>query len=122
MSATIREFLETYPLYKKFSIQTLTKLGWRGDWPEVVSACCPVCRANRAFRMWPSKLTGFTPDWGVYMLSGTCERCGRNGLILWVDVNQHEGWMQKAGQLPGPAVPEEIAVAESRDGVSIGSN
>jgi hypothetical protein len=127
MSATIREFLETYPLYKKFSIQTMPKLGWRGDgwrgdWPEVVSACCPVCRASRAFRMWPSKQTGFTPGWGVYMLSGTCESCGRNGLILWVDVNEHEGWMQKAGQLPGPALPEEIAVAESRDGESIGSN
>jgi hypothetical protein len=63
MSATIREFLETYPLYKKFSIETMPTLGWRGDWPEVVSACCPVCRANRAFRMWPSKLTGFTPGW-----------------------------------------------------------
>jgi hypothetical protein len=43
-------------------------------------------------------------------------------LILWVDVNEHEGWMQKAGQLPGPALPEEIAVAESGDGESIGSN
>ncbi len=122
MSATIREFLETYPLYKKFSIQTLPTLGWRGDWPEVVSACCPGCRVNRAFHMLPSKLTGFTPDWGVYMLSGICDSCGRNGFILWVDVNQHEGWMQKAGQLPGPALPEEIAVAESRDGESFGSN
>jgi hypothetical protein len=110
MSATITEFLESYPLYKKFSIPTMPKLGWRGDWPEVVSAFCPVCRANRVFRLWPSKLTGFTPDWGVYMLSGTCESCGRNGLTLWVAVNQHEGWMQKAGQLPGPAVPEETGV------------
>ena len=120
MSATIREFLETYPLYKKFSIETMPTLRWRGDWPEVVSACCKVCRANRAFRMWPSKQTGFGPDWGVYMLSGACESCGRNGLIFWVDVNQHEGWMQKAGQLPGPSLPQEIAVAKGQDGESIG--
>lgn len=108
--ATMREFLETYPLYKKLSIPTQ---GW-GDWPETLTAWCRVCGTERAFHVWPRKLTGFVPDGGVYMLEGTCERCARNGLILWVDVNADERWMQKAGQLPGPAVEAGRARGKSR--------
>jgi len=40
---------------------------------------------------------------GVYMLAGTCEDCGSSGLLFWVELNEREGWIQKAGQLPAPA-------------------
>jgi hypothetical protein len=48
-------------------------------------------------------VAGLGREWGVYMLSGTCQNCGTNGLLYWVEVNEREGWIQKAGQLPAPA-------------------
>jgi hypothetical protein len=121
MTATIREFLEQYPLYKKLSIEPGN--GWRGDWPQVVDACCQVCAGEQElFRMWPRKLTSVTPDRMVYMLNGTCYSCGRDTLVLWVEVNQSEGWMQKAGQLPEPAPRQKTRVAAPRAKGSIPSN
>ena len=38
------------------------------------------------------------------MINGTCEHCGNDGVMFWVEVNQREGWMRKAGQLPAEAL------------------
>lgn len=109
MATTVREFLETYPLHEKLAAQP-----WRGEWPEAVDAHCIACRAIRPFWMWPSRVATFTDEWGVYMLSGTCETCCTTRLLYWVEVNPREGWMRKAGQLPAPEV--------SRSKVSITRN
>jgi len=105
VATDVREFLESYDLYTRF--QPHKSVWWNGDWPQVVEVLCRACGAKRSHRVWPSKVAGFTLEWGVYMLHGACEHCGTDGVIFWVEVNQREGWMQKAGQLP--ALPEASA-------------
>lgn len=108
---SVREFLETYDLYERFGPPNAA--GFKGEWPAIVDVLCSTCGDKRSHRMWPTRLAGFALEWGVYMIHGTCERCGTNGAMFWVEVNQQEGWMRKAGQLPaaaalahaGPGVP-----------------
>ncbi|HEX9282899.1 MAG TPA: hypothetical protein VF882_03860 [Gemmatimonadales bacterium] len=102
MATSVREFLESYAVHEKLYTPVAAK--WHGEWPEVVEGHCRVCDATRSYSIWPSKVAGFAPEWGVYMLSGACESCGTAGLLFWVEVNQREGWIQKAGQLPAPAL------------------
>lgn len=104
MTTTIREFLETYRLYQRFAPGG--KTWWKGEWPEAVDLRCHTCGAQQLHRIWPTKVAGFTLEWGVYMIHGTCEACGQDGVMLWVEVNLREGWMRKAGQLPAAAVAE----------------
>jgi len=108
MATSVREFLETHALHER--VPTPSRVGWNGQWPEIVEGHCHLCATKRPHRMWPSKLAGLARQWGVYMLSGTCEICGSNGLLFWVELNEREGWIQKAGQLPAPAfVGAEVA-------------
>jgi hypothetical protein len=102
MARNVREFLETYDLYTRFHPHD--GAWWDGDWPDVVQAQCRLCGEPRPHRMWPTRVAGFTLEWGVYMIHGACEFCGNDSLIFWVEVNQREGWMRKAGQLPAGAV------------------
>jgi hypothetical protein len=99
---SITQFLEDFPLYERYRPGNGSGSGawWNGDWPESVTVGCRRCAANSPHRIWPTKLAGFTLEWGVYMIQGTCERCGQDEVMFWVEVNQGEGWMQKAGQLP----------------------
>src|SRR5207244_11979960 len=85
MATTVREFLENHALHERASTTVLSpsKVGWNGQWPERVEGQCRVCNARRSHRLWPSKVAGVSREWGVYMLSGTCESCGRSGLVLW---------------------------------------
>ncbi|HEV8263514.1 MAG TPA: hypothetical protein VGQ06_01085 [Gemmatimonadales bacterium] len=107
MTTSVREFLETYPLHEK--LQSRAAELWRGDWPDVVDAHCLTCRAIRPYWIWPSRVASFTSEWGVYMLTGTCETCCTTRLLYWVEVNPREGWMQKAGQLPPPMMSDRKA-------------
>ena len=111
MASSVREFLENHALHERASTTVLSpsKVGWNGQWPERVEGQCRVCNARRSHRLWPSKVAGVSREWGVYMLSGTCESCGSSGLVFWVELNEREGWIQKAGQLPAPA----LATAET---------
>jgi hypothetical protein len=101
MVPSVREFLETHALHERLSAPS--RVGWNGQWPDEVAGHCRMCDAKRTHRLWPTKVAGLTREWGVYMLSGTCEKCGSSGLLFWVEVNEREGWIQKAGQLPAPA-------------------
>jgi hypothetical protein len=98
MAPSIKEFLESYALYEPFDPHTLA--WWKSDWPEAVNVACRSCGEQRSHRLWPTKVAGFTLDSGVYMIHGTCEHCGNDGVMFWVEYNQREGWMRKAGQLP----------------------
>jgi len=98
MATNVKEFLESYALYETFDPHTLA--WWKSDWPEAVNVPCRSCGDTRSHRLWPTKVAGFTLDSGVYMIHGTCEQCGNNGVMFWVEYNQREGWMRKAGQLP----------------------
>src|SRR5256884_9963482 len=100
MATNVQEFLESYELYERFDPHTLA--WWRSNWPETVNVPCRRCGEGRTHRLWPTKVAGFTLDSGVYMIHGTCERCGNDGVMFWVEDNQREGWMRKAGQLPAP--------------------
>jgi hypothetical protein len=100
VGATVREFLETYPLHEKLRAPETEP--WRGAWPDEVHAHCLECRAIRPFWIWPSRVATFSAEWGVYMLTGTCDTCCTTRLLYWIEVNPREGWMQKAGQLPPP--------------------
>lgn len=102
MATNVQQFLETYHLYERFRANT--GAWWNGEWPEVANAPCHTCGDNRSHRLWPTKVVGFTREWGVYMINGTCEHCGNDGVMFWVEVNQREGWMRKAGQLPAEAL------------------
>jgi len=98
MATNVQEFLESYELYERFDPHTLA--WWRSNWPETVNVPGRRCGEGRTHRLWPTKVAGFTLDSGVYMIHGTCERCGNDGVMFWVEYNQREGWMRKAGQLP----------------------
>ncbi len=103
MTATVREFLETYPLHQR--LENIASVWWNGEWPEEVSAPCRVCGMRRPYQIWSSKVADFGPGWGVYMLNGTCDVCCTARVLFWIEVNPREGWMQKAGQLPPPPLP-----------------
>ena len=107
MAASVKEFLESYPVHERLYTQAV--VWWNGQWPEVVEGHCRLCDATRSYSIWPSKVAGFTPEWGVYMLSGACAKCGSGGLLFWIEVNQREGWIQKAGQVPAPSVVHAAA-------------
>jgi hypothetical protein len=98
MATKVKEFLESYALYETFDPHTLA--WWKSDWPETANVPCRSCGEKRSHRLWPTKVAGFTLDSGVYMIHGTCEQCGNDGVMIWVEYNQREGWMRKAGQLP----------------------
>lgn len=101
MATTISEFLETYELYDTF--RPGNSAWWNGEWPDMVDVRCHTCGGKQTHRIWPSKVAGLTFEWGVYMIHGTCERCAADDVMFWVEVNQREGWMRKAGQLPAAA-------------------
>src|SRR5438128_12059765 len=103
MATSVREFLESHALHERLS--TPFNVGWNGQWPERVEGECRVCNARRSHRLWPSKVAGVSREWGVYMVSGTCESCGSSGLLVWGELNEREGRIQKAGQVAGPALP-----------------
>lgn len=106
---TIQQFLETYELYQTF--RPGNRDWWDGEWPEKVAVRCHRCGANQTHRIFPRRVAGQTFEWGVYMIEGTCDRCADDGVMFWVEVNQREGWMRKAGQLPAVAHSEPISVA-----------
>jgi hypothetical protein len=100
VAATVREFLETYPLHQR--LDNIVSVWWNEEWPAEVSAPCRVCGVHRPHEMSASKVSDVAPGWGVYMLTGTCEICFRGRVHFWIEVNPRAGWMQKAGQLPAP--------------------
>jgi hypothetical protein len=101
-TTNIKGFLETYDLYQRFLPRNGT--WWNGEWPETVEVACRACRVPRVHTVFASKVAGLSTGWGVYMIQGACSTCYNDGLMFWVEVNYREGWMQKAGQLPGIAV------------------
>ena len=106
-ATTLTEFLEPYGLYQRFSPGK--SVGISGDWPTLVDVRCETCGDKRFHRIWPSKVAGFTLEWGVYMIHGTCDCCGSGGVMFWVEVNQREGWMRKAGQLPAAVLAPAVS-------------
>src|SRR5205823_12155863 len=101
-AAQLRAFLETYQVYRRCPLPAAP--WWNGVWPDAVRVPCPTCGEARSHGVWATKVAGLTPEWGVYMIHATCEGCAKPGRIFWVEVNQREGWMQKAGQLPAAGV------------------
>jgi hypothetical protein len=99
MATNIKEFLETYGLYERFTPRHGT--WWNGEWPEAVEAHCAACHERRLHTVFASKVAGLSRGWSVYMIQGACSHCFNDGLMFWVEVNHRESWMQKAGQLPG---------------------
>jgi hypothetical protein len=109
MEHTIKSFLETYELYQGF--RPGNRDWWDGEWPDTVEVRCHHCGSTQTHRIWPSKVAGVGVEWGVYQIDGSCERCADDSVMFWVEVNQREGWMRKAGQLPAIPRGEAIAVA-----------
>src|SRR5437879_9216441 len=96
MATNVQEFLESYELYERFDPHTLA--WWKSNWPETVNLPCRRCGEKRSHTLWPTKVAGFSLDSGVYMIHGTCEQCGNNGVMFWVEYNQREGWMRKRSE------------------------
>lgn len=106
MATSITDFLETYGLYERYRPED--GIWWNGQWPDVVTLRCRACDERRPHMIFGSKVAGFTPAWGVYMINGSCMTCASDGLMLWVEVNHREGWMQKAGQLPNASESTQL--------------
>lgn len=106
MATNIKEFLESFGLYERYSPRD--GVWWNGEWPDVVVVPCRTCGERRPHTMFASKVAGFSHAWGVYMINGSCAHCASDGLMFWVEVNHREGWMQKAGQLPGATESKEL--------------
>ncbi len=53
MKTGVKEFLETYELYKRFHPRT--GAWWNGEWPVAVDVFCHVCGETGSYTIWPSK-------------------------------------------------------------------
>jgi len=106
-----KEFLEKYPLYRKFRIDKLgapVGLGHVGSLPKVpIKMACPTCRTDQTFAMTNSyeggnkaHMTRITNDMEFH-LEYTCVHCNkfiRSFSIRVVDTNKK--LVQKIGQFP----------------------
>jgi len=100
-----KEFLETYPLYRKFT-DTDARV------PNVVGALqspalnmfCKQCKSNQTFRMANryTELSGKVDSWveGIFRSQYICTHCSQSQRIFFFLADRNENYYMKVGQYP----------------------
>ncbi len=99
-----KEFLESYPLYRKFKVDRLPSQ--MNSFPKVqINMGCPTCKSNQTFVMtndlyencqysnYPSAGVAFRM---VYM----CTHCQKFERLFFVKIDEDKKWIMKIGQFP----------------------
>ena len=99
----IADFLQSYPLYSKKSLELPRYAGLL--YPEKIFMYCPPCGDERPFRdRRPRGGTAGLPlpqlKSGVLSFYFQCTFCTRENITFWVELNCEEGWVRKVGQRP----------------------
>jgi hypothetical protein len=111
-SIDFREFIESYPLYKKSRGQT--PYYFAKAVPSIVELLCPVCKSSRPHVSHHEYGRGDPGDArfgpGLFFFSYVCTYCDTSVVNFWVETNEAEGWIQKIGQRPPwlPSIPKDI--------------
>lgn len=99
-----KEFLETYPLYRKLKVQGLpSTLNLIRKVP--INMACPTCRSAQAFLMTSEYFHGF--EYSNYSVEGTvfrasykCTHCQKFERIFFLQIDKDKTSITKVGQSP----------------------
>jgi len=99
-----REFIEDYPLYRKFNVQGLpTTLN---NLPDVrVNMNCPTCSSHQTFAMtnkyWEAySYTNYPLAGIVFRMVYCCIHCQKFERVFYVKADEKRQWLMKVGQYP----------------------
>jgi hypothetical protein len=100
---SLREFLETQPLYTKVNLTTPEAVFALSA--DVVYLHCEICNDTRPFRFPRNSITGHSTNKddndGIHRFHFVCTGCQAQSFICWVQVSRPpKGWIQKIGQYP----------------------
>jgi hypothetical protein len=100
----IKRFLEEYPLYRKFGMQTMPNTA--DQLPDVrIKMMCPTCQSEQTFTM-TNKYFELCP-YSNYPLKGLvfrmaylCSHCQRFERFFFIATDKEGKWFMKVGQVP----------------------
>jgi hypothetical protein len=93
-----REFLERYPLYRKFNFEVPADLT---QFPRVaVNMDCSVCQSSQTFTMDHIHADHIPSQGKVVPLSYSCQHCGMFKRWFLVKIAERENYIMKVGQYP----------------------
>ena len=102
-----KEFLETYPLYRKFKCDTLPgSLEIFNRFKVKINMFCPICHSNQTYVMKNNYLENFNyhdveSHNTIVRLSYLCTHCDQFNRFFFVKINnESDKWLMKVGQLP----------------------
>ena len=116
-----KKFLETYPLYRKFKMQTIPERMDR--FKDVrIKMKCPNCVSSQTFAMinkhWENSKIANHPTAGVtFRMVYICTHCDKFQRLFFIKIDEQQEWVMKIGQYP----PWEIAVEPNMEMI-LGSN
>ena len=99
-----KEFLEEYPLYRKFKVASLPATN--DQLPKVrLNMACPTCQSDQTFAMtnefWENFQYTNSPVWGqVFRAVYLCTHCQKFERVFYVAADQKGQWLMKVGQFP----------------------
>lgn len=99
-----KEFLENYPLYRKYAVQTMPVT--LDKFPKVsINMSCPICNSNQTFVMdneyyqmtlYPQTLSAGSD----VRLAYKCSHCQTFRRLFFVKIDDQNKWLMKIGQYP----------------------
>jgi hypothetical protein len=101
----IKEFLEDYPLYRKFKVTNLPEQTSR--LPKVrLKMSCPTCSSEQTFAMTNEYFenlpyTNYGVEGLVLRAVYICTHCESFKRVFFFAVGQEKDWLMKVGQFPG---------------------
>lgn len=99
-----KEFVEDYPLYRKFNVKELPES--LENLPDVrVNMNCPTCSSHQTFKMTNkyrenSSYLNAPAAGEVFRMVYRCIHCEKFEKIFYVKVDENSQWLMKVGQYP----------------------
>ena len=99
-----KKFLEEYPLYRKFKVNTLPDTN--GRLPKVrLNMACPTCQSDQTFAMtnefWENHGYVNSPAYGqVFRAVYLCTHCQKFERVFYFASDKEGQWLMKVGQFP----------------------
>lgn len=103
LGETFQSFFETFPLYKKLSLELPEYVSQLGC--DKIVYWCDICKTHTPFREWRFGGSGAgmpipKVESDIYVRYLRCTGCNEFYFKCWYEVNLEGSWIRKIGQLP----------------------
>ena len=99
-----KDFLEQYPLYRKFKVSSMPQTTDR--MPKVrLNMLCPTCKSDQTFVMtnefWENRdYSNFPVEGLVFRAVYLCTHCQELERVFYIAADKDKNWFMKVGQFP----------------------